>query len=483
MRTALRRALLLLLALAALVVPASALASQPQNLVYQTRMGQPFNDRSETQWNVPCNNLPCGVWNAPVGSTPSIDPESAQITGVLQCWFEYLTGCTSGGQANMSITNGIGWYIAPPGTTTTKISLSGGDANMQQVLDNVPIPAGAAPSSGSDERLAILQPTTGCAWETWKTVENPGPPVTWSAVTGGRTCNIFSAPGVYVNQDDLADAYPPNGPDGNVLEEWNWGGPATGFTMEAGAAMVDEIAHAIAGLPTVSNPVATNQIPHAIAFAIEKSANCSQTWAQPAMRTDGTGTVTLDPSTGEPESCIPEGAKFILPPPCPVTINGTTYNNTTAGICYNQSDLDGAPALVRVLAYAAQNYGFIDENSTAGGLVAVESGAAGTPAYAGLGNVDPYTSQTASMPNGSLSSGGLDYSTVTPFLSVTPGPNYSTPVPNQQALAKFPWQYMELATMPEPLVTAPKSAGLTAEEDDWYTVADPSCGVWPSGPC
>jgi hypothetical protein len=264
--------------------------------------------------------------------------------------------------------------------------------------------------------MTILQPSTGCFWDFWRlylATNGSG----WHASWGGRQCGVWSNPGVYQNVNDAV---------GNVLEQNSWGAPATGFPGMAGAMMVDELAH--------------GSIPHALSFALAGRANCSTIFSSPAERTDGSAIATLD-ANGEPTNCVPEGARFRLPPPCP---SGTS---STRGVCYNLSDLAGAPPIVKEMAAAAQRYGMIDENSTYGGLVGVESGDAQSAPYQVLG-ANPYTTAIAGEPN-------------TPFLGT---------YQNQAALALFPWTWLELVQMH---VTSTPDATL-------YNQLDPPAPLWPT---
>ena len=372
------------LAAAVLCLYGASLAEAQAPTMYLESMGQPFQDNCGTG----SNPIACGIWNTPLAANAAIDPESTNLVALMDEWFPGQTG----NRANFSISGGVSWWIATRTTPYVTVTLTNQNhPGLQAVLNQVPIPAAAHPSLGTDERMAVLQPNTGCTWEFWHLVDNAG---AWSAATGGRTCHVFGAYGVYQNVQDAA---------GNQLEANTWGGPATGFPEMAGAAMVDEFAH--------------GTIPHAVAFAIDQSANCAHIWTVPAQRTDGGTTAQVD-ANDEPMNCIPEGARFRLPPPCAPGVQ------STLGVCFNVSDLAGDPPIVTELAQAAQTYGLIDENSTSGGLVAVESGDSTTNVYTALG-ADPYTTAITGEAN-------------TPFLGA-----YS----NQNALALFPWNWLELVQM------------------------------------
>lgn len=383
--------------------------ARAQTYMYLERMGQPYNEQ--------CSGVPCGEWNTPLPTTNTdVDPNSAAIVSVMDQWF--YPG-PANDRPNFGIAGGFNWWIAPPGTPLVTVTLTNNfHAGLQNVLNQVPIPEGAHPSNDSDARMAILQPTSKCEWEFWHLSDTPSG---WQASTGGRTCDIFNAQGVYKNVVDS---------QGYTLEGNNWGGPATGFTSMAGAMMVDEISHGF--------------IPHAIAFAVSMSANCSGEWNLPAERTDGQATPS-PAYPAEPTNCVPEGAVFRLPPPCP------TGQSSTVGVCFNLSDLSGDPIIVQELAQAAQDYGLIDENSTSGGTIPVESGDSSTNVYAYLGG-DPYTQQLPNEPN-------------TPFLGIC---GQST-CGNQNDLQLFPWPYLELTTLH--LTQSP--------DNNTYTGVDPPAPLYP----
>jgi len=376
--------------------------------MYTTSMGQLYNAQSGP-------GVPDGVWNTPLAANAPIDPESASLVGIVDQWFPG----PKGSWANFTDPNQVRIWIASFRTPQVKVTLDPGSAwqqGLQQVFNQVPFPAAAQPSPGTDERMAILQPSTGCLWEFWhlywNTTDN-----SWHAAWGGRTCHIWSDYGAFQNVED---------PLGNVLEQASWGASAAGLADYAGAMKVDELAH--------------GTIPHAITFAIDGSANCSGIWSVPAQRTDG-DTPPIFSAGGEPTNCIPEGARFRLPPPCPA---GTP---STPGVCFNLSDLAGDPPIIQEMAAAVQTYGMIDENSTSGGIVGVESAGPGDPPYLVLG-ADPYTTAIPGEAN-------------TPFFGTDS---------NHGALALFPWTWLELVQMN--VTSSPNQT--------WYTETDPPGRFWPN---
>ena len=358
-------------------------------------------------------NGPGSVWTTPLASNAPIDPGSANLVAILDKWFPGA----SKSRANFTINNSGYLYIAQSNTPNIMVTLTPSapyKVALQQVFDGVPFPSNAQPSPNADERMAIFQPSTDCFWDFWHLHEVNG---AWQAAWGGRECNVLSNPGVYENVTDSA---------GNVLEQNDWGAPASGFPLLAGAMMVDELAH--------------GTIPHALSFALDSSANCAQIFNQPGERTDGQAIPILN-SSGEPTNCVPEGARFRLPPPCPV---GTA---STPNVCYNLSDLAGDPPIVTEMAAAAQTYGMIDVNSTTGGGVSVESGDAQGAPYQVLG-ANPYTTAITGEAN-------------TPFL----GGHL-----NQAALALFPWSWLELVQM-----QTTSLQNMTS-----YTQPDPPGPLWPT---
>jgi len=126
--------------------------------------------------------------------------------------------------------------------------------------DEVPIPVGARPHSGSDGAMVVVDEATRQAFEFWQAQrDGDGWRTSWGAVT-----NI----------------------DGSG---WDRGATASGASRLAGVIRISEIAN--------------GDIPHALAVAT--SAACAGTFRPPAISTDG-GSSRSD--------CIPEGARLRLDP-------------------------------------------------------------------------------------------------------------------------------------------------------------------------
>ena len=123
-----------------------------------------------------------------------------------------------------------------------------------------------------------------------------------------------SSPGYYQNMVDSS---------GNVLEQWDWGAPATSLALDGGVMTIAELE--------------AGTINHALALGITHT--CAGVFAAPAQRTDGD--VVGDPT------CVPEGAHFRLNP----SINLASL---------------GLPHFTLMLAKAAQRYGIIINNRSSG---------------------------------------------------------------------------------------------------------------------
>lgn len=133
-------------------------------------------------------------------------------------------------------------------------------------LVNVPTPAGMVVSQGTDESVAIYQPSTDTYWDFWRAQQNASGQ--WSACWGGKIEDYSSIPGIFTN---------PLGATASGL-------PFGAFLIRAGE-------------------VQSGRIDHAINFeTIRTQANC---FSWPATRDDG-NTASAD---------IPcEGQRFRLDP-------------------------------------------------------------------------------------------------------------------------------------------------------------------------
>lgn len=247
---------------------------------------------------------PTSVWNAALASNASLDPNSGSIVGNLLTQESNETlGLGSYGGPNL--------YLASATTPLVHVTLNENDASLQAAFNAVPIPAGAQPAVGSDAHMAVYQPSTDTMWEFWHLSQQADG---WHAGWGGRMEHVTTNPGYYRNVND---------PFGNVLEQAQWGAPATSFPLMAGTMMISELQ--------------AGSIPHAITLGI--SHTCAGVFAAPAQRTDGD--ISGDPT------CVPEGAHFRLDP----NLNLASLN---------------LPHFIYMMAVAAQKYGIIIANKSSG---------------------------------------------------------------------------------------------------------------------
>ncbi|WP_432544282.1 DUF4124 domain-containing protein [Kineococcus sp. SYSU DK002] len=183
----------------------------------------------------------------------------------------------------------------------------------------VPIPAGAVPSPGTDGELTIYSPATDQLWEFWQAKKVDG---TWQACWGGRIDRVSSDPGYFSN---------------------GFGASASGLAIVGGTIGIKE--------------VQAGRIDHALALAIPAPGNWDElSW--PAQRSDG-----YDKSAAR----VPEGTRLRLDPRIDV-------------------DKLKLTPIAKMVARAAQQYGFIVTDKAGCVAVTAESPAA-TIAATG---VDPW---------------------------------------------------------------------------------------------
>jgi hypothetical protein len=135
------------------------------------------------------------------------------------------------------------------------------DPGFAAQLKNVPVPAGAVPSIGTDSDMVIWQPSTDTEWEFWKMAKNPSTGV-WSACWGGRLNHVSKNPGIFPS---------PYGTSASGL-------PMLGYLIRISELKAGVINHAI---------------------SLEVPTPRGGTWSWPANRTDGTDTNPTDPAEGE----------------------------------------------------------------------------------------------------------------------------------------------------------------------------------------
>jgi hypothetical protein len=230
--------------------------------------------------------------------------------------------------------------------------------DLQRAFSAVPIPPGAEPALGTDQEIVIYQPSSDTMWESWHTRhESDG----WHFDYGGRIVHFSQNPGYY--QQVL-------GPGKSVVEEPWWGPTATSLPL--------------AGSVITFRDLENGYIDHALALDLPHFWIRAHVLAWPAERGDG---VSKAPNS------VPEGAHFRLDPKLNI----------------NSLDL---PPLTRMIAFAAQRYGFIVRDGSSD--VTVDGQAPRTDA------------QTAAWQQ-ALSASGFRY--------------YS------QVLKTFPWTHLQLLKM------------------------------------
>ena len=203
------------------------------------------------------------AWNTPIAAGAAADPNSAQMIAGL--------GQHNGGRLTSDpeqytfpvyfVDANTPRYNVPCRTyRCTVVSASG--TTTTDVLQGVPIPAGARPSAGSDAQMIIIDPASGTEWDVWQaSFDGSG----WS-VSNGSVYNV--------NWDGMPARY---------------GSRGAGVPYYAGLIRPWEIA--------------AGRIDHALAFAYPASASARCVW--PASKTDGN-------TAGN--SAIPEGARLQLDP-------------------------------------------------------------------------------------------------------------------------------------------------------------------------
>lgn len=252
---------------------------------------------------------PDSVWNAPLTDDARLDPADARLTRRIKKLVdaEQVAGTGPWIETGNSSTP---VYRVPKDQRTVSVTLDRGSwaRTLQAALRKVPIPAGARPAKGTDRHMTVWQPATGRLWELWHARRGPDG---WHADFGGAMRDVPDSPGYYTR-----DSWP---------GACNcWGATATSLPLLGGLMRIEELR--------------AGRIDHALAIAIPEAR--AGIYSLPARRTDG---VDRD------LAAIPEGAHFRLDP---------------------KLDLASLhlPRLTRIIAEAAQRYGIIVRDQTAGAI-------------------------------------------------------------------------------------------------------------------
>ncbi len=204
-------------------------------------------------------------FNVPVRTRPKVDAKSAVMIAQL--------GRAGLGYANL-VEFGIPIFVASPSTPRLPVDCTittWGPCQLE--VGPRPFPTNAAPNSGSDGVMTIIDPAAGTVDEYWQASRtSAGWSTSWGSISS--------------------------------LSGSGWGSTSTG----AGASR-------LAGVVRVSE-IAAGQIPHAL--VVQSDTACAKVFRAPATKTDGLSTRS---------DCVPEGARLQLDP----AINVAAIPNITPG--------------------------------------------------------------------------------------------------------------------------------------------------------
>jgi hypothetical protein len=293
--------------LGALTVAITACAGHGDGRTAAARTMSPRSATVEPQFQPPEWLADTSVWNAPVADDAALDDQDDRIVAHL--------AQQAKSSATVATTEyGVTIYRVPADQPTRKVTVTSTGADLlQQAFNAVPLPADAHGSAGTDGAAVVVQPSTDTAWEFWRLKRNTDTG-RFTAGWGGRLLHLSTHRGYY---RDVRE-------DGDLVERWFWGPPATKFAKLGGVVTVDEW---LAG-----------RIDHAVAIAVPKTR--AGVFAFPAQATDG---------KSSSKDAVPEGAHFRLDPKVDV-------------------DALDVPPATKMLALAAQRYGLIVDNQAGTGV-------------------------------------------------------------------------------------------------------------------
>jgi hypothetical protein len=366
---------------------------------------------------------PTSIWNQPLADEAPLDPNSAVITSHLEAFVNAGLASRTGPWINTSQYS-TPIYTVPADQPTVPVIMQYDNPALQAALAAVPIPADAQPAAGSDAEITIYQPSSDTLWEMWEMRQMLAPPpflsvasssggslpastyyyavtaltptgettvspieadtvatggkvtLRWTGPVGATGYRIYRGPDaahlqlvgslshVTTQPSDPGCAWTDDGRStpsavspqstntATTPGQWHaaWGGrilhvsqdpgyyrdlqsPSGGLTEQSTWGVTASGLPVAGGLITLAD-LASGQIDHAIAIMVPKAAK--GTFVFPALRTDGT-----DSSPG----AVPEGARFRLP----ATLNLSALQ---------------MPPVTRMIAEAAQKYGFIVNDQT-----------------------------------------------------------------------------------------------------------------------
>ena len=200
-------------------------------------------------------------WRTTLPADAPLDPDSAAIVGNLAGQIRTYYG----GVAFNSYSYSAPIYTVPAGQPTVNMTWSNCqgknwlDPLFAADLQNVPIPADAVPSEGSDAAMVIYQPSSDTEWEFWKAQQSNG---TWSACWGGRIQNVAQSMGTFSGATGASAS----------------GLPLLGYLIRV-------------------SDLQSGSINHTVNLELPKAR--SGAWSWPAQRTDGWVSDPTAPAEGE----------------------------------------------------------------------------------------------------------------------------------------------------------------------------------------
>ena len=211
------------------------------------------------------------VWRQDVEKAPV----AANSGNAVRKLTAQVTGAYNGVAAFNAYQYNPTWYSVAPDQATTTFSFDNCQNKSSQPsglfggggqFTDVPVPADAVPSVGSDGTLTIYRGSTDQLWDFWR-VKHTGNH--WSACWGGRLDHVSHSQGIF---------------------PFPYGAAATGLASELGTVSIRD--------------VESGGIDHALALAIPQPA-VSTRLSWPALRSDG---FSSDPDA------LPEGTRLRLDP-------------------------------------------------------------------------------------------------------------------------------------------------------------------------
>jgi hypothetical protein len=297
-----RRAVLLAVILA---TPIAGCGEASHGLVHHARSGvATFRARRPAPASAhPRFFAATSFWNAPLSTAAPIDGRSGALTGILR---ETVRAEVAAKRGPWISTSGFSTpiYTVPAGQPSVHVTLDNVNVALEHAFSAVPLPADARPAEGADAQLAIWQPATDRMWEFWGLHREADG---WHTRWGGAMEHVSASAGYFD-----AGAWPG--------ANSHWGATATSLPLVGGLITLEDLKQ--------------GHIDHAVALGVPDLAAGAVRW--PAQRTDGG-------SAGQ--GAIPAGLRYRLDP---------------------RLDLAALslPALVRMIAEAAQRYGLVVRDSS-----------------------------------------------------------------------------------------------------------------------